>query len=45
MMANPFEVPPLDRGQPEKRNCDKCRGTGKVGDKKCDRCNGSGKVR
>jgi DnaJ-class molecular chaperone len=44
-MKNPYEVPPADRGQPERRNCDKCGGTGKVKDKKCDRCNGSGKVR
>lgn len=44
-MKSPFEVPPADRGQPERRNCDKCDGSGKVRDKKCDRCNGSGKVR
>lgn len=44
-MKNPFEVPPADRGQLERGNCDKCGGTGKVKDKKCDRCNGSGKVR
>lgn len=30
MMGNPFETIPGDRGQSEKRNCDKCNGSGKL---------------
>ena len=45
MMGNPFETIPGDRGQSERRNCDKCNGTGKVNGKKCDKCNGSGKLK
>lgn len=44
-MGNPFETIPGDRGQPERRNCDKCNGTGKVKGEKCDKCNGSGKLK
>ena len=32
-MGNPFETIPGDRGKPERRNCDKCIGTGKVNGK------------
>jgi hypothetical protein len=45
IMANPFETIPGDRGVPERRDCDKCNGTGKIGGKKCDKCNGSGKLK
>jgi hypothetical protein len=33
MMGNPFETIPGDRAQSESRNCDKCKGTGKVNGK------------
>jgi len=44
-MGNPFETIPADRGKNERRDCDKCNGTGKVDGKNCGKCNGSGKIK
>lgn len=36
---------PMDTGKSERRDCDKCKGSGKVNGEKCNKCNGSGKIK
>jgi len=45
VIANPYETLLGDRGVPERRDCDKCNGIGKVDGEKCNKCDGSGKLK